>query len=87
MGYAVFRRNFVIDNCKATFSRIAVMTVANYYLLPIFYGRYVMTSETAAALLVPIAIFNITQALINIIPAYTVYLRIKGKIYPFKPTK
>ncbi len=87
IGYAVFRRNFVIDTVKATLSRVAVMTVTNYYLLPIFYGKYGMTPEAMAALLAPIAIFNITQALINIIPAYAVYLRIKGKIYPSKPNK
>lgn len=85
IGYAIFRGNFVIDTTKATLSRVAVMTIANYYLLPVFYGKYGMTAEAAAALLVPIAIFNTTQALINIIPAYTVYLRIKGKIYPSKP--
>jgi len=87
IGYAVFRRNFVVDAAKAALSRVAVMTIANYYLLPLFYGKYGMTQEAAAALLVPIALFNVTQALINIIPAYMVYLRIKGKIYPSKTTK
>jgi len=77
IGYAVFRRNFVIDTFKATSSRVAVMTVVNYYLLPVFYGKYGMTPEAAAALLVPIAIFNVTQALINIIPAQIIYLRVR----------
>ena len=79
IGYVVFRRNFVVDAAKAALSRVAVMTIANYYLLPLFYGKYGMTPEAAAALLAPIALFNVTQALINIIPAYMVYLRIKGK--------
>lgn len=86
LGYAVFKRNFTIDTAKATLSRVATMSVANYYLLPFFYGKYGMTSETAAALLAPIAVFNITQALINILPAYAIYKRVVGKIYPSKTT-
>jgi riboflavin transporter FmnP len=82
IGYAAFRRNFAIDTAKATLSRVVMMTVANYYLLPFFYGKYGTTPEVAAALLVPIAVFNTTQALINIIPTYTIYKRVAGKIYP-----
>jgi riboflavin transporter FmnP len=78
IGYALLRRNFLVDTAKATLSRVAVMTVANYYLLPIFYGKYGTTPEAAAALLAPLAIFNFTQALINIIPAYIIYQRIKS---------
>jgi len=85
VGYAVFRRSFVIDTAKATLSRVIAMTIANYYLLPFFYGKYGMTPEAAAALLVPIAIFNVAQALINIIPAYTIYRRMRGK--STKPAK
>ncbi|MEM3703865.1 MAG: hypothetical protein QXX79_05570 [Candidatus Bathyarchaeia archaeon] len=86
IGYAAFRRNFVLDTAKATLSRVAVMTVANYFLLPFFYGKYGTTPEVAAALLTPIAVFNTTQALINIIPAYAIYKRIASKIYPAKWT-
>jgi riboflavin transporter FmnP len=82
IGYAVFRRNFAIDASKATLSRVIAMTVANYYLLPFFYGKYGTTPEVAAALLAPIAVFNTTQALINIIPAYAIYKKMVGKIYP-----
>ncbi|MGB9960324.1 MAG: ECF transporter S component [Candidatus Bathyarchaeales archaeon] len=81
IGYAVFKRNFALDAGKATLSRVVVMTVANYYLLPFFYGKYGTTPEVAAALLAPIAIFNVSQALINIIPAYAIYKKIVGKIY------
>lgn len=84
IGYALFRRNFALDTAKATLSRVIVMTVANYYLLPFFYGKYGTTPEVAAALLAPIAVFNVTQALINIIPAYAIYKKIAGKIYPVK---
>ncbi|MGQ9624810.1 MAG: ECF transporter S component [Candidatus Bathycorpusculaceae bacterium] len=74
IGYALFKRNFVVDTAKATLSRVLVMTVANYYLLQFFYG---MSSNVVAGLLLPIAVFNVTQALINIIPSYIVYRRIK----------
>jgi len=49
------------------------MTIANYYLLPFFYP---MPVSTVVGLLVPIALFNLSQALINIIPAYLIYLRV-----------
>lgn len=82
IGYTFVRRNFALDAAKAALSRIVVMTVANYYLLPFFYK---MPPEAAAALLAPIAIFNLTQALVNIVPAYAIYKRIAGKIYLQKP--
>ncbi len=69
----MFKRNFALDAGKATLSRVVVMTVANYYLLPFFYGKYGTTPEVAAALLAPIAVFNVSQAMINIIPAYAIY--------------
>jgi len=81
IGYVAFKRNFTIDTVKATLSRVVVMTLANYFLLPLFYK---MTPQAAAALLAPIALFNVTQALINILPAYAIYKRIAGKIYPFR---
>lgn len=73
IGYAIFRRNFIVDTVKATASRVVVMTIANYYLLQFFYR---MSSQVAAGLLLPIAIFNVSQALINIIPAYALYTRV-----------
>ena len=42
-------------------------------LLQLFYG---MSEPLVVSLLAPIALFNATQALINIIPAYLIYLRI-----------
>lgn len=84
IGYAAFRRKFAIDTFKATLSRVVVMTLANYYLLPFFYK---MKTEAVVVLLIPIAVFNVTQALINILPAYAIYQRICGKIYPSKPVE
>lgn len=73
IGYAIFRRSFVVDTVKATASRVVVMTVANYYLLQFFYR---LAPNFVAGLLLPIAIFNVSQALINIIPAYAIYVKI-----------
>jgi len=74
MGFSLFRKNFVVDAFKATASRMFVMTVVNYYLLQLFYG---IPEKVVLGLLGPIAIFNVTQALINIVPAYVIYLRVK----------
>jgi hypothetical protein len=53
--------------------RVTVMTVTNYFLLQLFYN---MPESDVVGLLVPIALFNVVQALINIIPGYLIYLRI-----------
>ena len=75
LAFTIFRKGIVKKSITATTSRVLVMTVANYLLLPIFYAPYV-TPTSVVALLVPIAIFNITQALINIVPAYVIYNRL-----------
>jgi len=69
----LLRKHIVLNSTVAVTLRVATMTIANYYLLPFFYG---MPVSTVLGLLVPIALFNLSQALINIIPAYLIYLRI-----------
>lgn len=73
LGFVLLKKGIVAKSVLAITSRVAVMTVANYFLLPFFYG---MSGSYVVGLLVPIAIFNVIQALINIIPAYLIYLRI-----------
>jgi riboflavin transporter FmnP len=73
LGFVLLKRGIVVKSVLAITSRVVVMTMANYFLLPFFYG---MPESAAVSLLVPIAIFNVIQALINIIPAYLIYLRI-----------
>jgi riboflavin transporter FmnP len=73
LGFVLLKKNIVLKSILAVTSRVAVMTVANYFLLQLFYK---MPEPVVAGLLVPIALFNVTQALINIIPAYLIYLRI-----------
>lgn len=73
LGFALLRKHIVLNSTVAVTLRVATMTIANYYLLPFFYPIPV---SVVVGLLVPIALFNATQALINIIPAYLIYLRI-----------
>jgi len=73
LGFVLLRRSIIWKSVLAVTSRVIVMTVANYFLLQLFYK---MLEPIVVGLLAPIALFNLTQALINIIPAYLVYLRI-----------
>lgn len=72
LGFVLLKRGIVLKSILAVTSRVVIMTVANYFLLQLFYK---MPEPVVTALLVPIALFNVTQALINIIPAYLIYLR------------
>ena len=73
MGYALLRRSTLERSLSAIASRVLVMTVANYYLLPLFYG---VPESVVISLLPIIAVFNATQVLINFVPAYIVCQRI-----------
>jgi riboflavin transporter FmnP len=73
LGYALLRKTIFERSFSAIASRVLVMTVANYYLLQMFYG----IPESAVMSLLPvIGIFNATQVLINVIPAHIVCQRI-----------
>ena len=74
LGFILVKKNMIIKSILAVTIRVVVMTVTSYYLMPVFYGA---SSAFAASLLVPLAIFNVIQALINIIPTYLVYSRIR----------
>jgi len=73
LGFVLLKKGTVAKSILAITSRVAVMTAVNYCLLPFFYS---MPESTVVGYLFPIAIFNLMQALINIIPAYLIYLRI-----------
>jgi len=74
LGFALLRRNVVLNSTAAIVSRVIIMTIANYFLLPLFYP---IPHSFVVGLLAAIAVFNVTQALINIVPAYLIYLRIE----------
>jgi len=73
LGFVLLKKGIIAKSVLAITSRVAFMTAANYFLLPFFYR---MPESTVVGLLVPIAVFNVIQALVNIIPAYLIYLRI-----------
>ena len=73
MGYALLRRSVVKSSFSAMASRVLVMTVANYYLLQMFYG---VPESVVMSLLPVIGIFNATQVLINVVPAHIVCQRV-----------
>jgi len=74
-GFALLRKGVLSKSIAAVTSRVAIMTIANYCLLPLFYPKFFLTS-VSVGLLALIALFNVTQALVNIIPAYLIYLRV-----------
>ena len=77
LAFAVIRKGIVTKSITAVLSRVLVMTVANFYLLQIFYA---WASEVyVISILIPLGIFNATQALLNIIPAYIIYYRLRNK--------
>ena len=73
LGFVLLKKSIVAKSILAVTLRVVVMTAVNYFLLQLF---YTMPEHVVAGLLVPIALFNVIQALINIIPAYLIYLRI-----------
>jgi riboflavin transporter FmnP len=74
LGFVLLRKGVVLNSTVAIISRVVAMTIANYYLLQLFYK---MPQTVVVGLLAPIALFNVTQALVNIVPSYLIYLRIK----------
>jgi hypothetical protein len=73
LAFAAIRRDFIIKTISAIASRVFIMTAANYYLLPAFYG---MPLSVVIGILPALAIMNGIQALINIVPAQIVYSRL-----------
>ncbi|MFC1486134.1 hypothetical protein ACFLRN_00360 [Thermoproteota archaeon] len=78
LAFAAICRGFIPKTIAAVTSRVLVMTAANYYLLPIFWSKYYPSEATVIVILLPLAAFNISQALLNIIPAQLIYSRLDG---------
>ncbi len=73
MGFVLLKKGIVARSILAVTLRVTVMTATNYFLLQLFYN---MPESAVIGLLVSLGLFNLVQALINIIPAYMIYLRI-----------
>ncbi|UCC58920.1 MAG: hypothetical protein JSW14_03200 [Candidatus Bathyarchaeum sp.] len=76
LAFAALRKGVVVKSVVAVVSRVLVMTIANFYLLQFFYGA---PESYVVGLLVPLGVFNATQALLNIIPSYIIYSRLGNK--------
>ena len=77
LAFAAIHKSIIPKSIAAVTSRVLVMTVANFYFLPLF---YVWASEAyVISILFPLGIFNATQALLNIIPAYIIFSRFGSK--------
>ena len=74
LGFASLKNGLIAKTMAATAARVVTMTITNYYLLQLFYG---MPESVVLGMLTPIAAFNVTQALINIVPAYLIWLRVR----------
>jgi len=76
LAFGLLKRGVIVNSAAAVASRVVVMTIANYYLLQLFYG---MPEPVVINSLIPIGVFNLTQALINIIPACAIWSRIRTR--------
>ncbi len=77
LAFGLLKKGVVVNSTAAVASRVGVMTIVNYYLLQLFYGT---PEPVVIGLLGPIGLFNMTQALVNIIPAYLIYLRVRAAL-------
>jgi hypothetical protein len=73
IAFFLIRRNFVMKSFGATIFRIFVMSIANFFLLPIFYG---LPEPFVISILPALAILNASQAIINIFIAKIIFDRI-----------
>jgi hypothetical protein len=79
LAFAAIRKGLLAKTLAAVTSRVLVMTATNFFLLPIFYSSYYPSEAAVVGILLPLALFNVTQALLNIIPAYAIYSRLPSR--------
>jgi riboflavin transporter FmnP len=79
LAFAAIRKGIVTKTVAAVASRVLAMTAANFFLLPVFYSMYYSSEMAVIGILLPLALFNATQALLNIIPAYAIYSKLPSR--------
>ena len=79
LAFAAIRKGVIPKSIAAVANRVIIMTAANYYMLPIFYPKFYPSEAAVVGILLPLAVFNISQALLNIIPAYIIYSRLPDR--------
>ena len=76
LAFALIKKGIITKTVAAVASRVLVMTAANFFLLPFFYPPYYSSGAAVVGILLPLAVFNVTQALLNIIPAILIFSRL-----------
>ena len=74
LSYSIFSKGVVLRSTLATASRVLVMTFTNYLLLQVFYS---IPESIVVGLLPVLGLFDISQAMINIIPSLMITARIR----------
>lgn len=76
LAFALIKKGIIAKTVAAVASRVLVMTAANFFLLPFFYPSYYSSGAAVVGILLLLAVFNVTQALLNIIPSYLIFSRL-----------
>ena len=76
LAFAAVRKGLIPKTIAAIISRVLVMSVVSYYLLPIFIPQYYPSEAAVVGILLPLAVLNITQGLLNIGIAQAVYSKL-----------
>lgn len=76
LPYCILSKGVVFRSTLATASRVLIMTLTNYVLLQVFYS---IPESVVVGLLPVLAAFNISQALINIVPSLMITARIRQR--------
>lgn len=77
LAYVAVKRRSTVKTVIAAAARAVIMMITSYFMLPFFYK---MPEVVVIGLLPVLALFNITQALINIIPAYAIHKRLRNLV-------
>jgi hypothetical protein len=76
LAFALIKKGIITKTVAAVTSRVLIMTATNFFLLPFFYPAYYSSGAAVVGILLPLAVFNVTQALLNIIPAILIFYRL-----------
>ena len=79
LAFAAIRKGIITKTIVAVLSRVLVMTATNFFLLPIFYPASYSSEVATVGILFPLSVFNVVQALLNIIPAYIIYSKLPSR--------
>jgi hypothetical protein len=79
LAFAATRKGIIMKTVTSITSRVLIMTLTNFFLLPIFYPLFYPSHASIIGILFPLALFNLTQGLLNIVPAYIIYSKLPDR--------